>query len=211
MALEHQPPLAVDPAPTGPRTGRCTGPAPGSPDGPDAQRQHLLRQATTALRTQGAAGRDTALTGRVMRAVRAEHRRGRQLSRCDPAHGHHIDENTAAATLRRAADSAGTARAGSCRLTPTPDGRTIHATMTLTAGPSCTTHNTPWASPSHASTSPSTTSTPLRHPPAPTAMPCATTGNNESGPWTGPRIGLVTALAGVSGIRPCPVIGGNQR
>ncbi|WP_207312694.1 hypothetical protein [Streptomyces sp. CB03911] len=71
-----------------------------------------------------------------MRAVRAEHRRGRQLSRGDPAQGQHIDENTAAKALRDAADNAGTARAGSCRLTPAPDGRTIHATMTLTADPS---------------------------------------------------------------------------
>ncbi|MEV8100559.1 hypothetical protein [Streptomyces sp. TLI_235] len=30
-------------------------------------------------------------------------------------------------------------------------------------------------------------------------MPCATTGNNESGPWTGPRIGLVTSLATYDG------------
>ncbi|MGW3046307.1 hypothetical protein ACWC9T_41525, partial [Kitasatospora sp. NPDC001159] len=133
MALEHRPPRAADPTPTGPGNGRTQD----SPDDrADADKQRLLRQATEALRAQGPGSWSTALPGRVMRAVRAEHRRGRQLSRGDPAHGHHIDENTAAKALRSAADNAGTALAGSCRLTPTADGRTIHATMTLTADPS---------------------------------------------------------------------------
>lgn len=132
MALEHRPPRAADQTLTGPGNSRT----PDRPDDPDdARKEHLLSEATEALRAQGSIG-STALPGRVMRAVRAEHRRGRRLSRGDPAHGHHIDENTAAKALRRAADTAGTARAGSCRLTPVADGRTIHATMTLTADPS---------------------------------------------------------------------------
>lgn len=133
MALEHRPAHTTDP--TRPRPG--TGRTPDSPDDPaDADKQRLLRQATEALRAQGPDSRSTALADRVMRAVRAEHRRGRRLPRGDPALRCRIDETTAAKALRRAADDAGTARAGSCRLTPVADGRTIHATMTLTADPS---------------------------------------------------------------------------
>ncbi|MBP0450661.1 hypothetical protein J5Y04_14060 [Kitasatospora sp. RG8] len=153
-----------------------------------------------------------------MRAVRAEHRRGRRLSRDDPAHGPHIDENTAARTLRRAADNAGTARAGSCRLTPAPDGRTIHATMTLTADPShpllpqadqvrqsvlYNAQHTLGLAVTRVDITIDDLHTPTT-PPSPDRdatchVPRATTESNESGPWTGPRLGLVTALATYDG------------
>ncbi|MEU4037906.1 hypothetical protein [Streptomyces collinus] len=78
-----------------------------------------------------------ALTGRVIKIVKAEVRLGQLLPLDDPARDLRIAENVAAKVLRQAADAVTGAWAAACRLTPANDGTGVRATMRLITAVDC--------------------------------------------------------------------------